>query len=968
MDRTTTKHQKVKFLIVMVSALALFLVSPFTGNPGQWTMPGIATIEAAPVTGRLLVETDSYFCMGAQYGTPGASCVALDGGSASGIVLGQQQPQSLQPFVCANNGGGTGYAPKACISYPSSITKPFKFFGSGTYISTNPISWQSCITHFAPSADTGADVGGGCLALTADLGGWEVFWNGAVFQQGPRWQPGVNLFAEGKLCSDDTYELDWPAKIVGGPFNGVTGNWRLRGHLNACVDTTCDDNNPCTVNNFDTATCQCDFTTPTTCDDGNECTDDTCDPLSCDGCVYTNNTATCTQDNPVRCYTGTTCSDGVCGTLKDCDDNNVCTVDSCTKFNGNCSNVDRTDTYCSDNNICTTDTCDPVTGECSFADNTDSCSIDLCLTDDACSGGVCVAGSTPKACDDNNPCTDDSCDAVTGACIRVANAAACTPSDPLCFIGATCANKVCGTPKDCNDNNVCTDDSCEEGTGVCLNANNTAECVDNDACMAGDTCAGGACGAGPYALNCNDWNVCTDDSCAPGGAGCVYVNNADPCTPTNGCWTGATCSGGECGTPINCDDSNACTTDFCNIMTGACENKIVDCDDGNVCTDDVCNPGTGVCEYTNNAGSCDDNRFCNGNDTCSGGTCSISAGDPCLSGCDEVNDQCLVCVVDADCVDIDICTTQVCVATVCTYPANIPPACDDNDICTIDGCTADACTNTATVPLACDDNEICTTDSCTADTCSNTNNTDPCDDGLYCTDTDICAGGTCGGSGDPCSPPLVCDEPTDQCICILDADCDDSDQCTNDACVSGSCTNTATVPPACDDNDMCTIDGCTADACTNTATVPPACDDNEICTTDSCTADTCTNTNNTEPCDDGDLCTTSDACSGGTCDGTAVDCDDNDACTTDACDPATGACVNSGSCGGDGDIDGDGDTDVNDALKALRIAAGIDTATADELSRGDVAPLVDGTPAPDGTINIGDVVVVLRKAIGLVSW
>ncbi len=69
-----------------------------------------------------------------------------------------------------------------------------------------------------------------------------------------------------------------------------------------------------------------------------------------------------------------------------------------------------------------------------------------------------------------------------------------------------------------------------------------------------------------------------------------------------------------------------------------------------------------------------------------------------------------------------------------------------------------------------------------------------------------------------------------------------------------------------------------------------------------------------------------------------------------------------------GDLDADGDVDVADALKALRIAAGIDTASASEQSRGDVAPIVNNTPTPDGKIDIGDVVVILRKAVGLGSW
>jgi hypothetical protein len=69
----------------------------------------------------------------------------------------------------------------------------------------------------------------------------------------------------------------------------------------------------------------------------------------------------------------------------------------------------------------------------------------------------------------------------------------------------------------------------------------------------------------------------------------------------------------------------------------------------------------------------------------------------------------------------------------------------------------------------------------------------------------------------------------------------------------------------------------------------------------------------------------------------------------------------------DGDFSGDG-VKVEDALKALRIASGIDVATTSDLIHGDVAPMVNGIPHPDGKIDINDVVVILRKAAGLTSW
>jgi len=69
----------------------------------------------------------------------------------------------------------------------------------------------------------------------------------------------------------------------------------------------------------------------------------------------------------------------------------------------------------------------------------------------------------------------------------------------------------------------------------------------------------------------------------------------------------------------------------------------------------------------------------------------------------------------------------------------------------------------------------------------------------------------------------------------------------------------------------------------------------------------------------------------------------------------------------DGDFDGNG-VSAADALHALRIEAGLISATAADLAHGDVAPLANGRPQPDGKIDIGDVVVILRKAIGLVNW
>jgi hypothetical protein len=70
----------------------------------------------------------------------------------------------------------------------------------------------------------------------------------------------------------------------------------------------------------------------------------------------------------------------------------------------------------------------------------------------------------------------------------------------------------------------------------------------------------------------------------------------------------------------------------------------------------------------------------------------------------------------------------------------------------------------------------------------------------------------------------------------------------------------------------------------------------------------------------------------------------------------------------DGDLDGNGKIDVADALRALQISTGIVTPTANDIAHGDVAPFVNGKPAPDGIIDISDVIMILRKSVGLVTW
>jgi len=70
----------------------------------------------------------------------------------------------------------------------------------------------------------------------------------------------------------------------------------------------------------------------------------------------------------------------------------------------------------------------------------------------------------------------------------------------------------------------------------------------------------------------------------------------------------------------------------------------------------------------------------------------------------------------------------------------------------------------------------------------------------------------------------------------------------------------------------------------------------------------------------------------------------------------------------EGDLNADQQATVADALIALRITVGLVAVNPTLLEHGDVAPLLNGAPAPDTFIDIRDALLILRKAVGLVSW
>jgi len=526
---------------------------------------------------------------------------------------------------------------------------------------------------------------------------------------------------------------------------------------------------------------------------------------------------------------------------------------------------------CNDNQPCTDDACDPISG-CSHTENVAACDDgEVCTENDKCIGKVCVGGDEP-ICNDTNVCTDDSC--VPGAgCTYTANSNTCSDGD-ACTTADACVAKGCvgGPAPDCDDGNVCSTDSCNKTSG-CVNVANTVACDDGNACTSGDVCKEKNC-AGATTVNCDDGNVCTADDCS-GGTGCLHVANTTACDDGDLCTAGDACSATLCvgGPDIACGDDNLCTDDGCSPSSGCTHvANAVPCDDGNICTiADGCSGK--ACVGTGNL-DCNDSNPCTDDGCATPGGCVHGSNDlPCSDGsaC-TVNDACAAakCVSGAglDCGDNNPCTYDSCdAATGCKHTSNLAP-CDDGLVCTTgDHCDGGSCVSS---PLSCDDKNPCTDESCDPVTgCKHTANSAACDDGNACTTGDLCY--------------------WKACVSGTALFCGDANLCTNDSCdpVTG-CKNIANTL-ACNDGDTCTLgDICAGKACVSSG--PRNCDDANPCTTDGCDkVSGCTHVANAGPCNDGNACTTDDTCGAKKCVGTViVVCNDGDPCTNDSCDAATG--------------------------------------------------------------------------------
>ncbi|MCO4763566.1 MAG: hypothetical protein KC502_18795, partial [Myxococcales bacterium] len=700
----------------------------------------------------------------------------------------------------------------------------------------------------------------------------------------------------------------------------------------------CDDKNPCTSDACDLATgCSntnnsdvCDDGSACTdkdacadgkcggqkktCEDNNACTNDSCDPNS--GCKFAKKTGPC--DDGTACTEKDACADGKCaGSPKTCNDNEVCTADSCDPKTGNCVFAAAAGGKCTDGNACTNK--------------------DACTKDGKCAG-------TKVKCEDGKQCTDDPCDPKKGCAPKIFTKKPCDDGS-VCTKGDTCdgKGKCVGNKLSCEDNNPCTNDVCDAKTG-CQNKANTDKCSDGDDCTKDDVCSGGKCTAGNNTCQCkvdgdcagqgtnlcngalvctqgkcvvdkskvvvckDDNNACTVDTCTPKTGKCEYkaVKDLTTCDADGSkCTVGDSCQAGKCtaGKKLVCDDSKPCTADSCDKSKG-CVNAVIMSGgttkidfnkfpgvDGKLGTEDDMVPvkDTPVSDQFNALGL----KF----GLVGGGSprlhISGSLSKPYAPNVLRPVDPKLP-IKAENYKDIWVqlskpaMRVKIMVMDVHTKEASALVAYNQKgDI--IGKASHAGGPGGLIIPL---EVKVDGSKGWIARVVVDLTNSAGSEAGPELYDNfEFDWLPTCSDNN-ACTEPDVCDRTKGACLAGAIKSCNDGNQCTKDSCDPKiGCAYVKLDKAPCEDGNKCTeSDVCVSGTCT--AGKKKACDDGKPCTLDACDPKLgCVYKGVADggKCSDGNACTTLDVCKTGKCvPGVSIKCDDGDLCTTDSCDPKAG--------------------------------------------------------------------------------
>jgi hypothetical protein len=413
-----------------------------------------------------------------------------------------------------------------------------------------------------------------------------------------------------------------------------------------------------------------------------------------------------------------------------------------------CEGVD-----CDDDNPCTQDscvdgTCQNVPGTATFPDEADDC------VDTVCEDGVqtTVPDDTETPPSDGLECTTDTCSA--GAAVYTA-----TPGQP-CGNGSVCnaaGQCSCNVPGDCGTNPDCGTWACET-TGCVLNlvpSDTTTPVEDNGTvgdCLAlfCDDDPDGNLVELPSADLPVDGDQCTLDVCTNGTPSNPNSPNGTACTMEgNTACPGCQCTAGACCTT----QAQACGARECGMVPDSC---------GNMETCGTCMAPEPACTAAGQCVEC----TADGNCAAPEGKCALSGAN--LNTCVECLDtpDCAsnaaepICKLTApglntcvQCLDSDDCN-GVAGKPICNTTTNLCVACNDSD----------DCTGTPATPV-CSPSGTCV-QCVTSGQCDAGSTTPVCN-----TTTNTCVGCTSNTQCTSTPPGPICNMTTGACGCTMNNQC-----------------------------------------------------------------------------------------------------------------------------------------------------------------------------------------------------
>jgi hypothetical protein len=123
-----------------------------------------------------------------------------------------------------------------------------------------------------------------------------------------------------------------------------------------------------------------------------------------------------------------------------------------------------------------------------------------------------------------------------------------------------------GKPIDCDDDNPCTDDTCSPTEG-CVHVNNDAPCDDHNACTKNESCHDGACTAGEEDNPCDNGDPCDGVEICDAKTGSCRAGHPPNCNDGDAC-TRNTCNAQASSDPHGCFFPHVSNYAECRASTG----------------------------------------------------------------------------------------------------------------------------------------------------------------------------------------------------------------------------------------------------------------------------------------------------------------------------------------------------------------------------------------------------------------